>query len=204
MEPTPGTGTEVKRDVILVVDLEATCWRRDPPPGQQSEIIEIGICALPLERLTPERKRGIIVKPTRSKVSEFCTSLTSITPEMADGGVTFAEACASIREGYNAQDYLWTSWGGYDERMLRQQCESFGVTNPFGQHMNLKQVYADLRNKGRRRGMARILQVEELGMEGRHHRGEDDAWNTARILAKLIKEDGQDFLEPFWKEPTTE
>lgn len=187
-----------------MVDLEATCWRKDPPPGQQNEIIEIGVCVLPLETLEPEHKRGIIVKPTRSKVSEFCTELTSITPEMADAGITFAEACAILRDEYDAATHLWTSWGGYDERMLRWQCGEFGVSNPMGAHMNLKQVYADLRNKGKRRGMARILQVEGLAMEGRHHRGEDDAWNTARILAKLIREEGTGFLEPFWKEPTTE
>ena len=32
-----------KLDRILVVDVEATCWEGDPPPGQISEIIEIGL-----------------------------------------------------------------------------------------------------------------------------------------------------------------
>ena len=31
-----------KLDRILVVDIEATCWEGNPPPGQTSEIIEIG------------------------------------------------------------------------------------------------------------------------------------------------------------------
>ena len=33
-------------DKIIVIDLEATCWEGDPPPGQESEIIEIGLCIL--------------------------------------------------------------------------------------------------------------------------------------------------------------
>ena len=32
-----------KLDKILVIDLEATCWAGDPPPGQDREIIEIRI-----------------------------------------------------------------------------------------------------------------------------------------------------------------
>ena len=35
-----------KLDCILVVDLEATCWVGGPPEGQESEIIEIGLCVL--------------------------------------------------------------------------------------------------------------------------------------------------------------
>lgn len=31
-----------KLDRILVVDVEATCWEGDPPPGQISAIIEKG------------------------------------------------------------------------------------------------------------------------------------------------------------------
>jgi inhibitor of KinA sporulation pathway (predicted exonuclease) len=34
----------VQLDVIIVIDVEATCWEGYPPPGQDKEIIEIGIC----------------------------------------------------------------------------------------------------------------------------------------------------------------
>ena len=33
-------------DRILVIDVEATCWEGDPPPDQEREIIEIGLCIL--------------------------------------------------------------------------------------------------------------------------------------------------------------
>ena len=29
-----------KLDHILVIDIEATCWQGEPPPGQRSEIIK--------------------------------------------------------------------------------------------------------------------------------------------------------------------
>ena len=36
---------------MCIVDIESSCWENEdgsktPPPGQQSEIIEIGICLL--------------------------------------------------------------------------------------------------------------------------------------------------------------
>ena len=44
-----------KLDQILVVDVEATCWEGDPPPGQISEIIEIGLCVLDVATLAARR-----------------------------------------------------------------------------------------------------------------------------------------------------
>ena len=75
---------------IIIIDLEATCWEGIPPQGEVSEIIEIGICLL--DTLTGEisDNRGILVKPTHSKISPFCTQLTTITPELvAREGVSY-------------------------------------------------------------------------------------------------------------------
>lgn len=191
----------VQRDRITVVDLEATCWKKNRVPhGQQSEIIEIGICWLDTDTLKIHDKRGLLIQPTRSKISEFCTDLTSITPEMVADGMTFADACQVIRQDYHAQNYMWVSWGGYDLRMFVAQTDSFNVPYPFSPlHVDLKGVYADRRNDGKRIGMARALKRMEIQMDGRHHRGVDDAYNTAQILAKLLKEDGLALLEGYWQ-----
>jgi inhibitor of KinA sporulation pathway (predicted exonuclease) len=39
-------------DVILVVDVESTCWEGSPPPDESSEIIEIGLCTADLKTLS--------------------------------------------------------------------------------------------------------------------------------------------------------
>jgi DNA polymerase III epsilon subunit-like protein len=73
-------------DKILVIDVEATCWEGDPPAGQTSEIIEIGLCVLDVASGERSAPRAIMVKPQRSTLSEYCIQLTTITPEMlADG-----------------------------------------------------------------------------------------------------------------------
>jgi inhibitor of KinA sporulation pathway (predicted exonuclease) len=33
-------------DLLNVIDVEATCWAGEPPPGQVSEIIEIGLAVV--------------------------------------------------------------------------------------------------------------------------------------------------------------
>ena len=87
-------------DSINVIDVEATCWEGNPPPGQRQEIIEIGVC--PLEVSTGRRleKRSILVRPERSRVSAFCTNLTTLTQQQVERGTSFREACAILRRDY--------------------------------------------------------------------------------------------------------
>lgn len=181
---------------IIVVDIEATCWRKNPPPGEQNEIIEVGVCLLDTETLTPSHKKSILVKPTRSKVSDFCTKLTTLTQEQVDTGISFAEACAMLEKEYESKAHIWVSWGNYDRKMFESQCISFGVPYPFHeQHINLKELHGTVMNKGQKMGMARAVKSVGLELIGTHHRGDDDAWNIARVLAVMLEAHGQGILE---------
>ena len=63
-------------DKIVVVDIEATCWKEETHTGQESDIIEIGVVTLDVRQLHLDAKRNILVKPSRSTVGAFCTQLT--------------------------------------------------------------------------------------------------------------------------------
>ena len=57
---------------------------------------------------------------------------------------------------------------------------------PFGRrHVNAKVVFTSARGLRKRPGMARALDIVGLPLEGRHHRGEDDAWNIAALILGL-------------------
>lgn len=190
----------IQRDKIIVVDIEATCWDVTPnPDGQLNEIIEIGMCMYDVEHDEISDKRSIFVKPVASVVSEFCTKLTTITQAQVDEkGIDFVDACDILVKQYNARKILWTSWGGYDHKMFRKQCRRMDVSYPFGdKHMNLKKVFADYHN-GNRMGMARALKKAELELVGTHHRGDDDAWNIARLMQYLIHTYDMDFIKRYW------
>ena len=114
-------------DHVIVIDIESTCWDGGMPPrGQTNDIIEIGICPLELSSGRRLEKRSILVKPERSKVSPFCTELTTLTQEQVDGGIAFKDACKILEDEYHGAERLWASFGDYDRRQFEKQCRDEG------------------------------------------------------------------------------
>jgi inhibitor of KinA sporulation pathway (predicted exonuclease) len=172
---------------VNVVDVEATCWQDAVPDGQLSEIIEIGLCVVDVAgRMRVERDR-ILVRPVRSRVSEFCTALTGLTQEEVDAGIGFAEACTVLTDRHQASSRLWASWGDYDRKQFERQCAAAEVQYPFAsRHVNAKALFAETHDRQRPLGMARALSYAGLPLDGRHHSGADDAWNIAALVLHLM------------------
>ncbi|MEU4448074.1 3'-5' exonuclease [Actinosynnema sp. NPDC050801] len=190
--------TLVRVELVNVVDVEATCWEGNPPPGQVSEIIEIGLTSVDLAAGERVGRHRVLVRPRRSSVSPFCTELTGLTQAEVDTGVDFAEACRLLAVEHEAGTRPWASWGDYDRKQFTRQCRAAGVRYPFGRrHWNAKLVFTGAHGLRKRPGMAQALAVAGLPLEGRHHRGEDDAWNIAALVLHLARRDA-------WPaEPTT-
>ena len=174
-------------DTVLVVDVESTCWEGQPPQGEEPEVIEIGLVELELASLERAARRSILIRPERSRVSPFCTRLTTLTPEEVERGVSFADACATLRTEHDSGHRVWASFGEYDRTMIEDQCRRRRVGYPFGtRHLNVKALFALVHGLPREVGMRRALQIAGMEMEGTHHRGSDDAWNIAGLLAAMI------------------
>lgn len=177
-----------KIDQIIVLDLESTCWEGNPPPGQEREIIEIGVCLLDVKTGQRHKKCSYLVRPERSTVSPFCTQLTTLTQEQVDQGILFSEAIEHLRREYAPAERTWASYGDYDRVMLQQQCMDRRVHYPFNRtHINVKNLLAVGMNLPHEVGLDRALEMLNLPLEGTHHRGDDDAWNIAAILNLLLK-----------------
>jgi len=175
-------------DVILVVDLESTCWEGSPPPGQSSEIIEIGLCPVDARTLTRIEKRSILIKPVLSEISPFCTELTTLTPEMFNEAGSLADAVSTLKKEYASKQRLWASWGDYDRRQFERVCEDQSVGYPFGpSHLNVKSLFAAAAGVSHEMGLDGAYKRLGLTMAGTHHRGDDDAWNIAEILCRLLR-----------------
>ncbi|WP_026930556.1 3'-5' exonuclease [Glycomyces tenuis] len=175
------------RKLLNVVDVEATCWKGQPPPGAVNEIIEIGLTVVDIEARERVARHRMLVRPRRSAVSEFCTELTGLTQAEVDTGVEFAEACRWLAAEHDAGTRPWASWGDYDRKQFEHQCKATETAYPFGQrHTNAKQAFALARGLRRRPGMARALEIAGLPLEGRHHSGADDAWNIAALVLDLL------------------
>ncbi len=175
-------------DQILVVDLESTCWEGPPPPGQVSEIIEVGVCTVDVASLERVEKRSILIKPVQSEVSEFCTQLTTLTAAHLKEAGSLADATRILKKEFFSQERLWASWGDYDRRQFERVCKEQGIGYPFGiSHLNVKTLFAVALGSERELGLDEAYARLGLVMEGTHHRGADDAWNIAGVLCRLLK-----------------
>jgi inhibitor of KinA sporulation pathway (predicted exonuclease) len=171
---------------LNVIDLEATCWKGGQPAGQVSEIIEIGLCVVDVERRDRVARDRIMVRPRRSRVSEFCTELTGITQDEVDRGVDFHEAVEILVDRHRSDSRRWASWGDYDRQQFERQCQSTPARYPFGSsHVNAKALFAEAYSV-RRMGMAAALRLAGLPLAGRHHNGSDDAWNIGALVLDLM------------------
>ena len=174
--------------LLNVVDVEATCWEGQPPPGQVSEIIEIGLTVVDLRAGERLAKHRLLVRPARSEVSPFCTELTGLTRTEVDGGLSFAEACRTLAAEHRTGLLPWASWGDYDRNQFTRQCRRAAAEYPFGsRHTNAKVAFTASYGLRRRPGMAQALTTAGLPLEGRHHRGDDDAWNIAALILNLAE-----------------
>jgi inhibitor of KinA sporulation pathway (predicted exonuclease) len=175
---------------VLVIDVESTCWEPPEVQGDKeiSEIIEIGIAVVNIDSLKVIENNSIIIRPQRSKISKFCTKLTTLTQELVDQGTTYQSAMAFLRKNYNSENRTFISWGDYDRKMFDRNCKDYGVKYPFGpRHMNLKNSFTMLHGLDREPGMDQALDHLGMKLEGTHHRGNWDALNIANIFIHTLK-----------------
>mgnify|MGYP001797483586 CR=1 FL=1 len=172
---------------IIIIDLEATCWEKKKPKGAHHDIIEFGVAVLEIATGDILANEGLLVRPTSSEISPFCTELTTITPEMVADAPDFKTACTQLVEQFATKRHPWASFGAYDYNQLQRQCNREQVNFPLSmQHLNVKALFALQHQLKHPIGMAGVLKSLNLPLEGTHHRGIDDARNIARILHRLL------------------
>jgi len=191
---------------FMVIDFEATCW--DQKPGPPSEIIEFP--AVILDASSSEIWLTTFhnyVQPIEEPIlSEFCTNLTGITQEQveiaAPLGATLMrfntwlkEHCSDIifnaaGTGPNIKNCAVVTWTNWDLQIcLDNECKRKNLSMPscFKSWIDLKHVYKKFYQR-QPQGLNGALQEMGLKFDGREHSGLADAKNTAKLLAKMIKD----------------
>jgi len=174
----------------IVIDVEATCWQDKAPNTiepylRENEIIEFGITIIDMAKREILESESIIVRPTTSEISEFCTELTTLTPEFVEeNGVSFIEALDIIKDKYKPHRNMWGSWGCYDRDAIYRQCQKEHVKSPFNNnYINIKSMWCW--EHGFSCGVQKALNYANIKFEGTPHRGVDDSFNTAKLLLTL-------------------
>lgn len=173
----------------LIVDLECTCCNDDSFPRNERETIEIGAVMVDASTFEQVDKWMTFIKPVRhTKLTDFCTQLTSITQEDVDGAPLFLEAIQEFQKWINQYpNFVFCSWGDFDKRQLRNEGASHGINNPAGStHVNLKKEFSKKQNLPRKYGMEGAVKLIGGKLEGTHHRGIDDACNMVQLLPYIF------------------
>jgi inhibitor of KinA sporulation pathway (predicted exonuclease) len=173
----------------MVIDFEATCWDDEGRRGDE-EIIEFGCVKMSQRTFRILDEFSSFVRPVRyPQLSNYCTSLTGITQQEVDTAPAFPEVLHEFATWMgDPSHYTFCSWGALDHYLLRQASRFHNVPYPFDdEYLNIKPCFSDIIS-GREVSMERAMEMMELTLEGRHHRGIDDARNIARLWQATLRE----------------
>jgi inhibitor of KinA sporulation pathway (predicted exonuclease) len=172
---------------IVVVDVEATCWKKGVF-SRKKETIEIGAVRLLLDRAEsswPEFQT--FVRPRRlPHLSTFCRELTGITQENVDAAPTFPEAMQLFLEwSQPLERVVLATWSRYDVWQLDLDLEAHGLPRLAVPFLDVKKLTASLVGARSFEETGRALAPDSVATP--RHRAMADARLTARILNRLLR-----------------
>lgn len=178
---------------FVVIDFEATCDKERNPHPQ--EIIEFPSVIVSSVTGQLEACFQTYVRPTCNQLlSDFCRDLTGIQQIQVDRGVTLSEALLRHdkwleKKGIKNTNFAVVTWSNWDCRvMLESECRFKKIRKPpyFNRWINLKVPFHEVFG-GARCNLKEAVEMAGLAWQGRAHCGLDDAKNTARLLALLMR-----------------
>jgi inhibitor of KinA sporulation pathway (predicted exonuclease) len=171
---------------IVVVDVEATCWKKGVF-SRRKETIEIGAVLLLVDRppsTWPEFQT--LVRPLRyPRLSTFCRELTGIAQEEVDTAPTFPEALQLFVEwSQPLERVVLATWSHFDVWQLNLDLENHALPKLALPFLDVKKLAARIVGSRSFEETARQLAPEACTMP--RHRAIADARRTAKILHALL------------------
>jgi inhibitor of KinA sporulation pathway (predicted exonuclease) len=170
----------------VVVDVEATCWKKGVF-SRKKETIEIGAVAVLLDRPHPEWPEfQTFVRPLRlPRLSTFCRELTGIGQADVDAAPSFPEALQRFLEwSQPLEQVVLATWSRYDAWQLDLDLEAHGLPKLGVPFLDVKKLAAHLVGGKSLEETARELAPDSVALP--RHRAINDARRTARILRRLL------------------
>jgi 3'-5' exoribonuclease 1 len=172
---------------IVVVDVEATCWKKGVF-SRKKETIEIGAVMWLLDRdesRWPEFQT--FVRPRRlPRLSSFCRELTGITQENVDAAPPFPEALRLFVEwSQPLERTVLAAWSRYDLWQLDLDLEAHGLPKLAIPFLDVKKLAARIVGTKSFEETARELVPDDVAMP--RHRAVPDARRTTRILNRVLR-----------------
>ncbi len=156
-----------------------------------NEIIQIGAVMLN-EHYEQVGEFSSYVCPQYGKIDHFIENLTGIRGSDVRHAPSLGDVLRSMRLWIGNKDVIFYSWSDMDYFQIRGEILAKGYDET---EMNMllnqanwidyQKVLKDRFDMSRILSLSDALTIAELDPEGRAHDGLDDAYNTARIIAKI-------------------
>lgn len=171
---------------IVVIDVEATCWKKGVF-SRKKETIELGAVLWVPDRDHSEWPEfQTFVRPLRlPHLSSFCRELTGITQENVDAAPSFPEALRSFLEwAPPVERIVLASWSHYDLWQLDLDLDAHGLPKLAFPFLDVKKLAAHMIGGKSLEETARQLAPDSVDVP--RHRAIADARRTARIVHRLL------------------
>lgn len=180
---------ESLKQSLTIIDVESTCWETEQEQGDKpNEVVEIGICNIINNKL--KKIPSLIIKPQYSEMSPFCTRLTTLTQDQVDKGMDPKYAYSKLKNLFVSN--IWASWGKYDLHQLERMFKLYKLPNVLPiHHINIRALFAQkVLNSDNFKDAPNNPKdaITKIGLQfqGVNHRGDDDAYNIARLYLEII------------------
>ena len=178
----------------VIVDLEmcnvSQGHKRDVYPWK-NEVIQIG-AVLVNESLEIVGEFQTLVMPEYGAIDTFIERLTGISRKDVTGAPRFAQAIEMFLE-WLPVDAILVSWSDNDQRQLRREMESKGVSSDrmngyFETWLDIQQTFGERMEAHKLYKLSEALIIADVDFESGEHDALVDAKNTALLFIKLQSE----------------
>ena len=188
---------------FFVADFEFTKYTKPVgrPRGFFPEIIEIG--AVRIDGSTNEITGRIqdFVKPHfYPKQAGEGLAFTMINEQHMKAAIDFSAMLERINSLYVPGKTYFVAWGDADYSVIDEGCERHRLPNPvlFEDYLDLAAAYRSMKGDNYTTSLRNALEEQSIVAEGLSHTAYDDAFNTGKLLLKLMADgwNPKDWFEP--------
>lgn len=178
----------------IVMDLEwnqSTNGRKEVP-GIPFEIIEIGAIKLNEDGLMVSEFSRLIKPSIYLEMHQITGRLIHLQMQELERGKPFPEVMDSFLEWCGQEEHLFCTWGNLDLTELQRNIRYYKMTpmsdSPIA-FLDIQKLFSLAYEDGKsRRSLENAVDLAELEKDIPFHRAFSDAYYTAKLLTKIIRE----------------
>ena len=194
-----------KRYVVLDLEMnELTSKERRQAKGLKGEVIQIGAVKLD-EDFNCIDEFSIYVKPVYGGINDEIEGITGITDEMVSKADTFIESFHKFVVWAGDDVSAVVCWSDSDYKQLRDELvvktKKYDEYKPIlHKFVDLQASFGDILEAKYAISLDMALKFCCLKFKGNRHSAVSDAFNTARILQKLMNQNSYSIeFKPIWR-----